>query len=338
MDFRPCPRCRKHVPSQASFCRRCGAAMRPGVVAARTGVASQRTVSRQQQPPASRWTSLVAAAGAAVVGGVLAMFAASSLVTPIRDCDRWPATAIPSEPATGLEAANTAGDQSRRDDTQGDFSWQRRHPSVATIRVAPQPPTPAEIISRNAPRSTGPIILDCVAPSAAPGHKVAIRGSRLGAAVRVLFIGLDHGRAAARFRRWDDDRLIAIVPDLGTDPQDAAIAVLTPEGVAVSVARDARSAESSGTRGVRVIASGQKQRDDEGSILFVEPGAAARAASGATLFIRAGGSVFGHDRRDCLLFCEPGVLDRPGTPALDCFEVEAVNPCLVAAPFHYTGR
>src|SRR3954451_8262298 len=108
MDFRPCPRCRKYVPSHASFCRRGGAAMLPGVVAARTGVASQRTVSRQQQPPASRWTSLVAAAGGAVGGGVLPMFAASGLVTPIHDYDRWPLTAIPSEPATGLEAANTA--------------------------------------------------------------------------------------------------------------------------------------------------------------------------------------------------------------------------------------
>ena len=214
----------------------------------------------------------------------------------------------------------------------------------------PAPAAPGDLISLPAPRPLGPQILDVVAHSAAFGHKVAIRGARLGGAMRVLFIGADHGRADARFERWDDGRLLAAVPDLGPRPQDAAIAVVTPNGVAVSVPRTAlptamrtaateETARGGGnTAALRVIRPGEKFVGRGASIVIVESGAAARAARGSTLFVRRGGSVFGRDGDDCLLFCEAGVLDRPDTPAIDCVEVGAVNPCPVESLFHYTGR
>jgi hypothetical protein len=340
MDIRPCPRCRKHVSSQASFCRRCGAAV--GATAPR---AVRRVSLPVQQTPSGRCGSVAAAVATAVVGGLLAMLAVSNVVVPVRLAEsRW--TTFDEAGARPSQSADVASGEARAADRGSPSLAPPRQRSIPSFRQAPRAPDAGDIVARNAPRSLGPRILEVVGGRAGAGHKVTIRGAHLGDAIRVMFIGADRGRADARFERWDDDRLLAAVPDLGSRAQDVAIAVVTPDGVAVSVPRDALLGQAgpgsrtttSGIPPLRVVAAGEQFRGSGAPIVFVEPGAAARATAGATLFVRRGGSVFGRSGADCLLFCEPGVLDRPDTPAVDCFEVEAVNPCLVDSLFHYTGR
>lgn len=196
--------------------------------------------------------------------------------------------------------------------------------------------------ARNPPRHGGPQITAVVGPSAGYGHKVTIRGSRLGGARRVLFIGTERGRADARFHVWDDGHLLVSVPDLGPWEQAAAVAVVTNEGVAVSVPSWAPAADSTmaitppGT--VFVVPAGGVFAGTDASIVFVEGGAAARAAAGGTLFIRRDGSAWGNGGGDCLLYCERGVVIKSDVKACDLVEVEAVNPCPVDALFHYAGR
>jgi hypothetical protein len=154
-----------------------------------------------------------------------------------------------------------------------------------------------------------------------------------------LFLGAEGGRADARFVVWDDDRLIVSVPDLGTRQQDAAVAVVTHEGVALSLPSDAalpsHVAASPGPVCV-VRTSGFSGRGDA-PVVYVETGAAARAGDGATLFVRSGGRVPSSDS-NCLIYCEPGVVASPGTSGRKPVEVGAINPCIVPSLFHYTGR
>lgn len=358
MDIRPCPRCCKLVPVEAAFCRRCGVAIRPQTVrgdgrvaggsAGRNPYRSTNTCSPDRSCGGGRWASAALAATAtAALGAVLALFAVSGPRVAVHDAS---ATSEPEHEAADLGWADPAGDGPSLAAGRGDRD-RRYAPSFAAARkqstptrrhgLASNPPLDA-FASRNPPRYGGPQITAVAAAASGRGRKVTIRGSRLGGARRVLFIGTQRGRAEARFVVWDDNHLIASVPDLGPWRQDVAVAVETGEGVAVSVPADARAAD--GTTGVTppgtvsVVSAGDVFAGADGSVVFVEGGAAARAAGGGTLFIRRGGSAWGHGGGDCLMYCERGVVRKSDVTACDIVEVEAVNVCVVTSLFHYTGR
>jgi hypothetical protein len=288
----------------------------------------------------SRWASTIASTATAALGVVLAMFAVSGPRVAVRygESGHKPSSAAgDAAAATGQLSTEQDGLATRA--AEGSFSAVRKL-STPTRRF-PRGLEPEPFILRNPLRPGGPEITGIAATSAGYGHKVTIRGSRLAGARRVLFIGAEHGRALARFVVWDDNHLLASVPDLNASPQDAAVAVVTQDGVAVSVPADAPSVGSgvavTPSGSMRVVRSGDVFDGDGANAVFVESGAAARALGGATLFVRQGGSLWGRGGGDCLVYCERGVVVRSAITACDIAEVDAVNPCVVASPFHYTG-
>jgi hypothetical protein len=196
--------------------------------------------------------------------------------------------------------------------------------------------------ARNPLRSVGPQVTSVTANGGRLGERVTIRGSRLGECRQVMFVGADRGRARAKFVVWDDQHLIASVPDLGPWPQEAAVVVLGEDGVAVTVPAGAPAVDGTvaitprGT--VCVVPPGAVFAGEDASLVVVEGGGAARAARGATLFARGGGCLWGPGGGDCVLYCERGVVQRSDISACDVVEVDAVNPCVVPSLFHYAGR
>jgi hypothetical protein len=65
---------------------------------------------------------------------------------------------------------------------------------------------------------------------AGAGHKVTVIGAGLGSASTVYFVAGDGTAREARFRAWDDGRLMVVVPDLGPRPRGATVVVSTGEG------------------------------------------------------------------------------------------------------------
>jgi hypothetical protein len=328
MDFRPCPRCCKLLPSEAAFCRRCGVAVQ---------ARAARAASPVTPPDArlgSRWASTLGTAATAALGVVLALFAVSGPRTAVREGETLLPPLIPREPRVSIEPSR------------------RARPARLMIPADGPPPPPARCLprdiglppfaARNPVRSAGPKITSVTAAGGRPGDRVTIRGSRLGECRQVMFVGTDRGRTAAKFVIWDDEQLIASVPDLGAWPQEAALVVLGDDGVAVTVPATAPAVDSTvaltprGT--VCVVPPGAVFAGQDAPLVVVEGGGAARAARGATLFARSGGCFWGHGGGDCLLYCERGVLRRSDVSACDVVEVEAVNPCVVPSLFHYAGR
>ena len=337
MDIRPCPRCRKVLPTDASFCRRCGVAMRhpPGQgTGPRAGAGG--CSAKQEVRLGSRWASTVATTATAALGVVLALFAASGPRVAVRHGEPGPEPEIAS-------ADTLAAPAESRSPTRWAAPSQpaARKQSSPARRLADGSPIGAFAL-RNPPRPSGPEIVAVSSPSAGYDHKVTLRGNRLAGARQVLFIGTETGRAEARFVVWDDQHLIAAVPDLGPWRQDAAVAVLTGDGVALSVPADATIVDSGfatsppGT--VCIVRPGAAFGGGTAPVGFVENNAAARAAAGKTLFVRRGGRLWGHGGGDCLVFCERGVVVRSDAPACDFVEVDFVNPCIVPSLFHYTGH
>jgi len=327
MDFRPCPRCCKLLPSEAAFCRRCG-------VAVQARAARAASLATPLEPRlGSRWASTLGTAATAALGVVLALFAVSGPRTAVRDGEALLPPPTP-EPRVSIEPSR------------------RARPARLMIPADAPPPPPARRLprdiglppfaARNPVRPSGPQIRSVAAAAGRAGDRVTIRGSRLGECRQVLFIGTDRGRTRAKFVVWDDDQLIASVPDLGAWAQEAAVVVLGADGVAVTVPASAPAVDSTvaltprGT--VCVVPPGAVFAGQDASLLVVECGGAARAAHGATLFARRGGCFWGHGGGDCLLYCERGVLQRSDVSACDVVEVDAVNPCVVPSLFHYAGR
>ena len=332
MEFSPCPRCRKLVPNEASFCRRCGVAVRQGV--------SRAARSAQPAPEprlGNRWASTVSAAATASLGVVLALFAVSGPRVAIRHGERPNGfdrlRDVPDPPPERREGADRDADESR-------LPALRTRPVPARRLTGGTNPAPVDV--RNPLRATGPEITSVVGTQTGYGYKVAVFGNRLGGARRVLFIGTERGHAETRFSVRNDHHLLASVPDLGRWPQDATVAVETDDGVAFTVPAGAPDVDNSlaltprGT--VCVVPSGGVFAGADPSVVFVERGAAARAATGATFFVRRGGCLWGRGGGDCLVYCEPGVLPRSDLAACTVIEVDAVNPCVVPALFHYDGR
>ena len=327
MDFRPCPRCCKLLPSEASFCRRCGVA-----VQARSA-RSTPTTTLPDPRLGSRWASTLGTAATAALGVVLALFAVSGPRAVVREGEVLePAAPVP--PRMSVEPGRRA----------------RTARAVIPPQAAPSPMVrrlPRDIglppfAARNPLRPVGPRVTSVGAISGRSGE-VTIRGSGLGGCRQVMFVGTDRGRAAAKFVVWDDQHLVASVPDLGPWPQDAAVVVVGEDGVAVTVPASAPAVDSTvaitprGT--VCVVPPGAVFAGEDAAVVMVEGGGAARAARGATLFAREGGCIWGPSGGgDCVLYCEPGVLQRSDISACDVVEVDAVNPCVVPSLFHYAGR
>jgi hypothetical protein len=336
MDIRPCPRCSKLLPSGASFCRRCGVAMRPPN--------SPGAVERAARDPGrGRWGSLVTASATATFAGVLALLAVSGpRVSQVCINDPPPNPLLTSD--NDLPAA-LVGDALRRLDASGTTAGHASAPSARSRAPAAPARRRAERTIATPPSdSRAPRIVALGGPRAALGHKLAIRGSGLLHTTRVLFLGADGTRSDARFGALDDGRILAIVPDLGPLEQDAAVAVVAPAGVAVTLPRDAagvgRSQDTAAPlpRGhACVVAAGGAFDGLNASVVFLDGGASARLTSpGATLFARRGARLR-PGPGEPLVFCESGVLDRSGDVAGDFVEVDAVNPCFVDALFHYAG-
>lgn len=332
MDIRPCPRCRKLVSSDASFCRRCGVAMWPPPPG-----------GGGRLPPPARsggsWASTLATIAITALGVMLGMFAVSGSRMPIRHGEASTVSSMHAgvpDPDL-IQSAQSSGRAAHGSD-----------PSFPTVRETSTPesvPTGSywdSSAARDPERASRPAITSVVGPAAPYGHKVTIRGRRLGAARQVVFIGARRGRAEARFVVWDDHHLLAAVPDLGPGRQKAAVAVVTAEGVAVTVPHDAPvvdgSASVSPRGGVCVVPAGGVFDGSDMPLVFVSTGAAARAAPGATLFVRGGGSAWGRGGGNCLLFCERGVMTRSDVSACDVVEVAGINACVVPSLFQYTGR
>jgi hypothetical protein len=219
MDIRPCPRCRKLVPNDAVFCRRCGVAMRPQ---AGRGAVPAPDAERL----GGRWASTLATTATAALGVVLALFAVSGPRVAVRDeGERALERALRSERSLWREAQ-----ADRRTDPGPFLSSAPALPSVDGQLAAAVDPSRTQ----PPPLLQGPLVFDCAGRSAAPGHKVTLVGRRLRGATKVLFIGYDRGRVEARFRVWDDHKLFVVVPDLGPRAQLASIVVCTPDGSAAT--------------------------------------------------------------------------------------------------------
>src|SRR3954447_23474204 len=163
MDIRPCPRCSKLVPSRASFCRRCGVAMRP--------VSSPAGIERSEPDPApARWAPFVTAAATATFAGIMALLAVSGPRVCRFSCDDPPRNPfLLTDPDQPTELASNA--LTRPDP----FNAASRNASVPAVRVLP-PPAPAwrradHVIAPPAPDSLAPRILVFGGRRAGSGQK-----------------------------------------------------------------------------------------------------------------------------------------------------------------------
>jgi hypothetical protein len=298
------------------------------------------------QPPArdpgpGRWASVATAAATATFAGMVALLATSGPRVHSVRVDGPPRRSYltaEAEPPTEL-----AGGTIRRTDR---FKSGTRHPSIPTVRTDIQPPRPApaaeQWIAPTAPGSPAPRILRFGGPAAPSGRKLALRGTGLLRATRVLFLAADGTRADARFGVIDDERILATVPDLGPREQDAAVAVVAPAGVAVTIPRDATVAGRSASPAVRgracVVPAFCALDGSTASLVFLDVGGTARPSGPGTTFFARRGARLRPGRGDPLVFCEPGVLDRSDEVPGDFVEVNAVVPCFVDTLFHYAGH
>jgi len=277
MEFSPCPRCRKLVPSEASFCRRCGVAVRQG--------ASRAARSTRSQPPeprlGNRWASTVSAAATASLGVVLALFAVSGPRVAIREGERPDGFSrfrdAPDPPPQRRDAGDDGAEES---------PFSTNHNWSAPARPFSGGARPAPVDVRNPPRAAGPQITSVAGTQTEYGYKLAVYGNRLGGVRRMLFIGTERGRAEARFTVRNDHHLVASIPDLGRWRQDAAVAVETDDGVAFTVPAGAPDVDNNLTLSPRgtvcVVPSGGVFAGADPSLVYVERGAAARTATGSS--------------------------------------------------------
>ena len=221
MDIRPCPRCFKRLPGRASFCRRCGGAM-PHLPSLPP---RHLTPHARTNDSPDRWlASFVAVAAIAALISFLAIFTATgrsvhqqARLAPPPDADSFEEI----DPSPGATVSQY---------------------SLPSIREMPQ--RGGDTTAQNIPHGSGPRILAFAGPRAGFGHKVAIRGVGLGGVTRVLFVGVEGGYAEARFGALDDQRVLAVVPDMGPEAQDVLIVIVTSEGAAVSVSGDRPTRDS----------------------------------------------------------------------------------------------
>ena len=206
MDVRTCPRCGKSVPAFAPFCRRCGVSM---AASARPHTPSPAA------PEASHWASTVAATAMAMLAMVLTLFALSSWRRTCRGYGPPPAPYfVPTEsvPSERTDAATGMGELQ----SLGAVRIERSADDGKGATVVPTQP--------------GPRIARLAGSFAGAGHKVTIVGVGLEGATAVYFVVGDGRCCEARFRAWDDGRLVAVVPDLGPRPRSASVVVSTADG------------------------------------------------------------------------------------------------------------
>lgn len=318
MEFRPCPRCGKLVPDEASFCRRCGNGLRVGAVRARRPA--------PPPPPASgRPSGVYFASAAAVMGAIMSMIAVSRPCRLFR-C-QYSATHFKSPPFAA--PAPNYGEELPADPQPSivDRPEPRAEPAPAAARIV-----------------TGPRIEALSDARVRAGKVVVISGSGFDHASRVLFIGRrTAARASAAFVVRDDSHLAAVVPPMGSGPQELAVAVVTPHGVAVTVPPDATpvdaAVEQEGPGGVMVVQPAGVFHGADAAVVVVGPGGFAGAAAGRTIFARRGSRLWGRAAAGSLVFCERGVLDDSNVFATrEVVEVDAINPCTVDALPQYVAR
>jgi hypothetical protein len=125
---------------------------------------------------------------------------------------------------TGDRVVDVPGDALvERDDQPADY-----FESAGTVRADDGAPD-----SRgDSPRVTHPVpqVTRLAGPFAGAGHKVTVVGAGLAATTHVYFLASDGRSGEARFRTWDDVRLMVVVPDLGSRPGGATVVVETPDG------------------------------------------------------------------------------------------------------------
>lgn len=195
----------------------------------------------------------------------------------------------------------------------GLFSTMRFAAAPRMIAVSEATATPAmeepldldDFVRGQTARPGVPTILSVIPANARPGQTVTVTGGQLAGVHRLTLLSADAKPTVVPFHRGSDRQFHFAMPSIDADAAGTITMVLeSPAGLTLTLPM------ARGRQSVIVADAARIPHADDGRIVLVESGGAARVGDDCTIFVRRGGQLLSAGG-NCTVYSEYGAAVRP---------------------------